>query len=90
MEEETGEIQSEKATPSTIAGFNDGGRGHKPMQAASRSWENPQGQLARKLKELNYANRVSEQGNRLFPRASRNECTSFHFSMVTSDYKTIK
>ena len=29
MEEETGEIQSEKATPSTIAGFNDGGRGHK-------------------------------------------------------------
>ena len=37
-EEETGEIQSEKATPSTIAGFNDGGRGHKPMQAASRSW----------------------------------------------------
>ena len=61
MEEEAGEIQSEKATPSTIAGFNDGGRGHKPMQAASRSWENPQ--LARKLK-LNYANRVSEQGNR--------------------------
>ena len=87
MEEEAGEIQSEKATPSTIAGFNDGGRGHKPMQAASRSWENPQ--LARKLK-LNYANRVSEQGNRLFPRAARNECTSFHFSMVTSDYKTIK
>lgn len=37
MEEETGKIESEKATPSTTAGFKDGGRGHKPMQVASRS-----------------------------------------------------
>lgn len=50
MEEEAGEIQSETATPCTIAGVSDGGRGHKPMPAASRSWENPRGQQARELR----------------------------------------
>lgn len=95
MEEVAGEIQSEKATPSTHCWLQmeEGATSQcrRPLEAG-KPCDSQQGnsELSPQTQRTNYAKKVNEKGNRLFPRASRNECTSFHFSMVTSDYRTIK